>query len=385
MKLLSWSILATVPFLLLACGPDKPAQTTDSASPAMQSPDEMPLPSVQAAPMTARGEAMNPQAGVTKRAGAPQALPPSDMPVPPAGANYTLQCMIFSGPLHIVEATRAKNNMIQRTGSRQWYLVHTESESTLNYGFYTTYDDRAQMAEYTRAQGDRARIASLLDESGEKLFTQVVFNPIELPDPIAPKDWDIMTSSGYWTLQVLVYRDNPQRKQAAIDMVREFRSRGVQAYYHHFPAVSEVYIGSWPKEAVKREEADAQTSNNGEQLLVFSSPVAGVDKERVTTPDGQSVKVAMPKIEVTDPSLKKAIDEYPNEYINGQAVGRPMRQPDGTSKVVPFPSCLVAIPHADTDSTDAPNSDVTTGTGTDTTGGLAPSAGEPTPGLGGIR
>jgi hypothetical protein len=395
MKLLTWTILAVVPFALIACGPDKPADTsTAPPTQELQSPQLVQnlgnysgaAPARSPSRVDLSANPIPPNSSVANGSGPigspSQVVAPvikSDMPAPPDGANYTLQCMTFTGPSHTVDSMRAKAMMIQRTNSRDWYIVHEEDQSTLYYGFYKTFDDRTQTVEYTRAQKDRTKIATMVDSNGERYFPQATFSPILLPDPVAPAEWDILNSPGSWTLQILVYRDNPQRKQAAVDMVREFRKNNVNAYFHHFHAVSEVYIGSWNKDAIKENLGEAAQSNDPNQtMIIFAQPFNGMASMHAQTPNGRDVKIVAPKIEILDPTLKAALDRYPILYINGISVGRPQRMHDGTVKVVPFPSCLVQIPRPG-DATDTAT--VESGPGGNA-GAAAPSA---TPGLGGLR
>ncbi len=79
-----------------------------------------------------------------------------------------------------------KDDLVRGTGSKQWYIVHSAGESDLYYGFYKTFDDPSQAAEYDRAQSDRAKVSSLVDENGDRIFPQVGFVPINTPDPPAP-------------------------------------------------------------------------------------------------------------------------------------------------------------------------------------------------------
>jgi len=266
------------------------------------------------------------------------------MPVPPPGAMFTMFCTAFSGPTHIADAMQAKQYLIRRTGLKDWYVLHSQEESDLYYGFYTTYDDTSRTAEYTRAQEDHAKVASLVNEMGDKLFSMVLFVPINLPDPPAPKEWDLANNPGYWTLQIGIYRDSPQRKQAAVDAVREARAEGIEAYYQHGPVSSGVFIGSWPKEAANIPDTSAPSEDPHQPVLVLSGPVAGADGDNFYNKDGVKMHVVMPKVEIFDPNLKATIDKYQYTYVNGEVVGRKSeRHPEP----VPYPSLLIKVPHED--------------------------------------
>jgi hypothetical protein len=319
---------------------------------------------------------------------APLAAPSTDdssMPVPPRGALYTLHCATFTGPTHIADATRSKELLIRSTGSKDWYIVHSAEESDLYFGFYKTFDDRSQLAEYTRAQTDRARVSSLVNPDGDPLFPEVVFTGINTPDPPAPKEWDLANNPGYWTLQIAKYVGSPERKQAAVDAVREFRAHGIEAYFRHGPTTSEVYIGSWPRQAVREQESSvAQSDDPSERILVLPGPLPeGVDPDRIYDRQGRKMKPVMPNLEIVDDSLKRATEQYPYYYVNGEVVGRKAQLKDGSRQTIPWPSYLVQVPH-DNDDQDQPAKGDSDRAGTPHQGDTGDST--PTvPGLGGLR
>jgi hypothetical protein len=270
----------------------------------------------------------------------------SNPPAPPVGAQYTLHCATFTGPTHILDAKRMKDELVHGTGSKQWYLVHSADESDLYYGFYKTFDDHSQVQEYARAHSDLAKVATLVDQDGQRIFSDVSFVPVDTPDPPAPRAWDLSSNPGYWTLQIAVYKGSVQRKQMAVDAVRGFRQHGVEAYFRHGRATSEVYIGSWPKTAVAAQQSNtAEESDPDEQLLVLPQSFAGAENDTVYRSNGQKVKVVVPKLQIVDPSLKLATQEYPYYYVNGEVVGHRVQLADHTWKVVPWPSYLIQVPH----------------------------------------
>jgi len=275
-----------------------------------------------------------------------------DLPAFPPGAQSTLLCNTFTGTAHVVEATRAKEYLKVRTGSDQWYVIHSADESDLFFGFYSTDDDRAQTDESKRALADQLKLAAMVDEDARKMFAQVLFVPINPPDPPAPKEWDVMNNSGFWTLQIAVFRDSPQRKQAAIDTVRQARAQGVEAYFHHGDLMSFVYVGSWPRDAVKEQsEKSAKSDDPNQPLVVLSGPIAGAENAQFQTKDGRKMKVLMPKLEILDPGLKQTAEQYPYTEVNGEVKGRKVTKVDGSTTVVPFPSYLVQL-RPDTSNTD---------------------------------
>jgi hypothetical protein len=273
------------------------------------------------------------------------------IPAPPAGAMYTLHYAVFTGPTHLMEAKRIKETLIRSTKSNEWYVIHGEEESDLYYGYYKTFEDQTQAAEYARAQTDRMKVSSLVDNNGEVIFPQVAFASINLPDPPAPPEWDLSHNPGYWTLQIAVYRGSPERKQAAVDAVRAFREHGVEAYFRHGAGTSEVYIGSWPKESVaQQDDSVAETETPDEHLLVVPGDLPkGVDPDKLYDSSGRKMKVVMPKLQIVDPKLKMATEQYPYYYVNGEVAGRKAQMADHSVQTVPWPSYLIQVPHENVD------------------------------------
>jgi hypothetical protein len=255
-----------------------------------------------------------------------------------------------------MDSERMKNELISGTGSKDWYIVHSEDESDLYYGFYKTFDDHSQVKEYTRAQSDRIRVSTLVDQNGDRLFADASFVPINTPDPPAPKEWELSSNPGFWTLQIAVYKGSPQRKQLAVDAVRGFRAHGIEAYFRHGASTSEVYIGSWPRNAVAQQQASkAEDDNPNDHLLVLPQSFAGAENSIVYRNDGQRVKVIVPKLQILDPSLKLATLQYPYYYVNGVVVGHRVQLADHTWKTLPWPSYLIQVPHDNSQDEDLDN------------------------------
>jgi hypothetical protein len=333
------------------------------------------------------GESFQAQGGgsdVSSTAAAPD--PNADMPTIPPDAMYTLHCATFTGLTHIDDAKRVKLLLVRSTGSKDWYLVHESDSSDLYFGFYKTFDDRSQLADFNRAQSDKVRIGSMVNDQGDPLFPMVMFTSINTPDPPAPKAWDLSSNPGYWTLQIAVYKGSPLRKQMAVDAVKGFRAMGVEAYYRHGPATSEVYIGSWPREAVQEQEAaSAEADDPDESLLVVPGPLPkGIDPNNLHDAQGRKVKVVMPQLVIQDESLKRVTQQYPNYYVNGVVAGHKVKMTDGTYQVVAWPSYLIQVPHDNQDDQDQTDK-ADLGQSPSQQQGGTDEPGSNVPGLGGLR
>lgn len=321
----------------------------------------------------ASGNAPATQARLQPTPAAPQqAAPPAapsaaaaPAPIPPDGAQYSLYCATFTDAGHVATSTRMKNQLIARTGRKDWYVIHTDKDSTLYFGYYKSFDDAGDPTERARAQTDRAMVSALADDDGNKPFAKCMFSNIATADVDPVPAWDLKNAKGYWTVQIGAYRDNINRKKAAVDAVREARKEGVEAYYYHGPVVSGVYVGTWPREAVKQQDANAASDPDPNvKVLVLTSPLPEGTVLPGLTPNGDGtyqmsngtrVKIVAPRIDIQDQSLKDTFKKYPYEAVNGEYVGRPIHQPDGSTKVEPYPSVLSEIPHDDADAlTDTP-------------------------------
>jgi hypothetical protein len=277
----------------------------------------------------------------------------SAFPKIPDGAQWTIFCMAITTPTHVPDSERLKQQLITKTGSRDWYVVHSENVSMLYYGFYKTFDDNSQPQEKARAQGDRRMVAALRDNGGDQPFAQCVFQSLANPDPPAPPEWDLKNAKGYWALQIAAYRGSALRKQYAVDAVRAARAAGIEAYFSHGESVSTVFIGTWPREAVKEQDQSTGHSDDpNKTIVVLPQPLPSGYRTDVNKA-GQPIKVLVPKIEIVDPTLLKAMHDYPANVVNGEEIMHKVQSDHGIVEV-PDPSFLVQIPHDDAGSTPAP-------------------------------
>ena len=276
----------------------------------------------------------------------PVEKPPADPDVPPADAQFTLYCQAIGGPAHIEQANAAKEQLIKMTGMKDWYIVHQDVQSIIYYGFYRSISDPKDK-DSARAQADRKKIDGLKDGAGNKVFDRPLFVQVDSPDPVAPPEWNLMNSSGYWSLQIAAYKDSPKRKEAAVEAVREARKNGVDAYYYHGETTSSVCIGAWPREAVKEQDQEVAAANDpGQDILVLPQPLPAGSNVQIRNRDGASVKAVAPKFEPVDPSMIAAMQQYPTHAVNGEVHAKAVDDPiTGAKKTVEDPSFFVVIPH----------------------------------------
>ena len=329
----------------LACDETTKNPNTSAVAPAPQPTlqEKMGSPAAAAAPTPAQPQ---PQAAADVGSG---------FPTVPDGAQYTLYCMSISTPTHVADANRVRDALVRRTHSKDWYVLHTESDSKIYYGFYKTYDNDQMPEEKARAQKDRETIKDMKDDNGDKPFEQCAFEELASSDPSAPPEWELTHATGYWALQIAAYRGSPERKKYAVDAVREARAKGVPAYYYHGPAVSSVLIGTWPREAVKEQDKnEAKTDEPGTVPMILSDPLeAGKRTDNIYTADGKHVKVLMPRVEPRDPTLLEAMRDYPYNAVNGDVIYHDVKTKTGEVVKQPDPSFLVVIPHKEDEATAA--------------------------------
>ena len=271
-------------------------------------------------------------------------------------AQWTLYCQAIAGPAHVEQAKAAKDQLAAATGEqglKDWYVVHQEAESVIYHGFYRAMSpkdvtDAKDKREGERAQSDRKKIAALVDSAGNRIFEHIYFVQLAAPDPEAPPEWSLSNAKGFFTLQIAAYKDSTQRKQAAVDAVRDARAQGIEAYYYHGETTSSVCIGAWPRSAVReQEDAAAQTSENAQDqdILVLPQPLPENKKLDIRNAEGERVKTYAPRFEPIDPSLMAAMEKYPTHAVNGVVFISKVTDPV-TKQVVEVedPSYVVEIP-----------------------------------------
>ena len=260
-------------------------------------------------------------------------------------APFTISCQAISGPNHVELANALKANLVKATPLKDWYVIHEESQSVVYHGFYKSID-RSNPKESQRAHNDLKTIQSLTNGSGERIFPHSYIVEVTTPDPQAPAEWDLANANGYWSLQIAAYKDSPKRKQYAVDAVREARAQGIPAYYLHGPNTSMVFVGAWPRSAVKeQDESTGQTPDPTQPLLVLSQALPANAPTEFRDAEGNLVRALAPRMEPLDPSLIEAMHRYPNNVVNGEIIINKVRD-DATGQVqeIADPSFLVAVP-----------------------------------------
>src|SRR5579859_2875001 len=164
-------------------------------------------------------------AQANQQGGSRQAQQSFQSPVPPGDAKWTILCDKVDGPAHVSQATMLKSRLVQTTGSNDWYVIHTETDSSIYYGYYR---DLEIPAEKKRADADRVRIAAMTDARGNPLLRGNILVAVAPPDPESPTEWNLLNTpqDAYWTIEIATFAGDSKRKEAAVQMVKELRGRG---------------------------------------------------------------------------------------------------------------------------------------------------------------
>ncbi|MEM8872917.1 MAG: hypothetical protein AAGD32_01545 [Planctomycetota bacterium] len=231
-----------------------------------------------------------------------------------ASAQYTLFVARYDDASHVRIAKAVRDQLIAGTELKDWYILHKSGESLLYHGRYESQAD---------ANTDRDAIGRLVNKLGDPLFPRVLLVSADEPDPEAPPQWNIVNTNAKWTLVIADYTGDAQRKQAAVESVRAAREMGIEAYYFHGPTTSSVLIGAWPINALRAQEVGnpEDFARTGDRTLVVSSLRLPTSVRRAAEQlDDGRVEILEPKIEITDASMARAMQEYPEYALNGELV-----------------------------------------------------------------
>ncbi|MGF1633256.1 MAG: hypothetical protein ACFCVE_05345 [Phycisphaerae bacterium] len=242
---------------------------------------------------------------------------PDAAPAVPAGARYTIFLTRFTAPSHVRIAKQTKQNLIEGTGSSDFYIIHQGGQSELYFGYYRDIREAVDPAEAARAQRDKRRLEVMRDATGRRPFAKAFFVPLEQPDPAAPPEWNLLNAQGHWSLQIAAFRDHPDRKQAAVESVRQARAQGIEAYYFHGPSISSVMVGSWPESAVRghTNEVDARVVNSERSIFVSTQQLP--QGTRVRDERGREMAIFQPNHEIVDTGLLETMQLYGTHSLNG--------------------------------------------------------------------
>ncbi|GJM26623.1 MAG: hypothetical protein DHS20C16_30380 [Phycisphaerae bacterium] len=132
------------------------------------------------------------------------------------------------------------------------YVVHNKRDSRVFYGSYWRPPNK-KTGRFEIPQEMRRDLALIKDftTSGERFFFDARISPTPTPDT-GNAAWEFSRNRGYYSLRVALFYNEPgflNRKEAAATYCSELREKGFEAYYRHTEIVSEVFVGSFGKDA----------------------------------------------------------------------------------------------------------------------------------------
>ena len=252
----------------------------------------------------------------------------------PKGARFTIFCESFTGDDHVQRSTEMKAVLMKNAVLKGWYVIHKEGQSTIYQGYYSEFDvanakDTAAKKEAQRAQSEKKLVEALpipkelfgsrqTSDAERRLFPRALFVSLDSPDPDAPDEWNLVKTRGYWSVEIAAY-SGFERKQAAVESVREARKMNIPAYYYHGPSYSSVCIGAWPQTAVI-EKSTEQVNSIPQGSDVFVDVQGGAIPQQMKNDllnKGRQVQVVVPKVQIVDQSLLDTLRAYPEHSVDG--------------------------------------------------------------------
>lgn len=250
-------------------------------------------------------------------------------PAPPAASDeewWAVRCITLRGPNRFKYAQQYADGLKKVPGldSKLVQIVQDDDGVNLYYGRYRqVYDPRAQT---DRFEPDPLPALNLIRElsSGPENwpFRLATMEALPIAEPGDPR-WDLSRAKGYWSLHVGVFYNSEgmrQRRKAAVEYCKLLRGQGEEAYYHHGPAQSSVYVSVYPEQAIRTVQRP--------------DPLTGI-----------------PTVvnKIVDERMLAAQRRFPISLHNGHILYEVVRDP-ATGAVkdrIPTPSFPVKIPQAD--------------------------------------
>jgi len=176
------------------------------------------------------------------------------------GEPWTIECMKYSEPGH-TEVVDSIADVLRKTPGIDAGKVHVRHDaegSALYYGRYLRRIDRLKDERNIpdELKRDIEQVKQLYDDQGRRLFLAARMVPEPLED-VGPEEWNLVNANGEYTLQVGVFFPTTEfhdLKKAAVELVRELRKRGYEAYYYHDKTRSIVTVGTFGPDAVTVHE-----------------------------------------------------------------------------------------------------------------------------------
>lgn len=239
---------------------------------------------------------------------------------------YTIWCFRMAGSDHETITENLAFSLKRQLKPELVNLVHNHDVgfSAIYYGEYCpSVGVGPKFSKSAHRDLKRIRKLSTRDEKHPFLYARFESSPFK---SIGPDEWNLCSvyervanskNPVAYTLTIAVYHSDPERRSAAVEMVRMLREEnGVEAYFYHSPNRSKVSIGAFPGSAV--------------QFVRSGDP---------SSPD---------RMTIVDPLLKSYKKKFPHFYENNRrrkhiipdaVTGKPAAWGFEASKLDQIPDC----------------------------------------------
>jgi hypothetical protein len=176
-------------------------------------------------------------------------------PFRPPGEEWSIMCMEFLGPDRAKQAEEVAATLRRTPGvdPAKVKVVNEDDKSRLYYGnYYRTPDKRTGKLRIPSEMRADMEMIKNLAVNGQRFFYESRVLPAPTPD-VGEPEWRIENNPGVYTLRIALFYNEPgfsERKKAAAAYCRELREKGYEAWYHHGDITSEVFVGSFPEDAL---------------------------------------------------------------------------------------------------------------------------------------
>jgi len=172
--------------------------------------------------------------------------------VAPSDEEFTILLRTFTGPGHMQEAQRYKENTEQYAGWKNLYVVTKFNSSELYWGRYQTLD--AAKPNIIRAHAYKTGV-------GIKPYPQALVLKIPGKD-VGPAEYNLAFAKGSYTVQIAEFYNVPSanyvgRKNFAVEYCKQLRDQGEEAYFFHGLTKSIVTVGLFDESAFENRKANS--------------------------------------------------------------------------------------------------------------------------------
>ena len=169
--------------------------------------------------------------------------------------EWEILCARFDGDdrIRTADSLGAALKRVPEMNAQKVHVVHEHNESRITYGPYSLGFNNKGVVQFTPQMNRDLDLIRRLAVGDSYPFFTAVKQPA-VPASFGPPEWDLRRAKGRFTLQIGVFFNSPtfsERKEAAVEWVKDLRARGFEAYYYHGPLKSTVTVGSFDRSAIR--------------------------------------------------------------------------------------------------------------------------------------